>query len=66
MMMAIKRNHGRRAGEQPLTGAQIMEPHGASFTAAQLFNALDGMTRARQALDVVLHQMQHQRPCIKL
>jgi hypothetical protein len=52
----VRRHPGRRATDKPLTLAQIIAPHGGSFTAAQLFTALDGMTRAREALDMVLHE----------
>lgn len=51
----MNRNPGRRATDKPPTLAQIVASHGGSFTAGQLFIALDGIQRSREALDMVLH-----------
>lgn len=52
----LARNLGRRATDKPPTTAQIIAAHGGSFSSAQLFTALDGIQRAREALDMVLHE----------
>lgn len=52
----MNRNPGRRATDKPPTTAEIVASHGGSFTAAQLFTALDGIQQCREALDMVLHQ----------
>ena len=51
----MRRHPGRRKTDNELPFAQLVEMGAQTFSAADLFTALDGMTRAREALDMVLH-----------